>query len=228
MSVSTTKIPGCIFDLDGVVADTFQYHFEAWRRVANRLGFDFTAEQHAQLQGLSRMESLEKILEWSGVYLSDGEKLHWADAKNNWYLELVAHMTPDDVLPGVRPFLEEIKTRGLGTALVSSSRNARSVLRSTRLESFFDVVIDGNIIKKPKPDPERYFLAAAALRLTPGDCFVFEDAPAGVFGAAYAGFVVVGIGRAERLPQASLVVPGFVQLSFQTLLSRLPAPVVPG
>lgn len=220
-----TTIQGCIFDLDGVVVDTFQYHYRAWRRVANRLGFEFTPEQYARLQGLSRMESLEKILEWGAVYLPDAEKLHWADVKNNWYVDLVAHMTPDEVLPGVRDFLAEVKAAGLGTALVSSSRNARSVLESTRLDGFFDAVIDGNIIKKPKPDPERYVLAAAALQLSPCQCLVFEDGPAGVFGAAYGGFTVVGVGSADRLPQAHTVVPGFDRLSLDALLERLSPPV---
>lgn len=221
MPQPSASIQGCIFDLDGVVVDTFQYHFRAWRRVAKRLGFDFTEEQHLRLQGLGRMESLEKLLEWGGIYLPDAEKLHWADVKNNWYVELVAHMTPDAVLPGVRSFLKEIKDKGITTALVSSSKNARSVLQSTRLDAFFDVVVDGNIIKKPKPDPERYLLAAQALRLLPGDCAVFEDAPSGVFGAQYSGFVVVGVGSPEYLQGAGAVIGGFENLSFDDLLSRL-------
>ncbi len=217
----STQHRGCIFDLDGVVVDTFQYHYKAWRRVANQLGFEFTEQQHMALQGLGRMESLEKILEWGGIYLPDAEKLHWADVKNNWYVELVAHMTPDAVLPGVRTFLNELQDKGVPTALVSSSRNARSVLQSTRLDMFFDVVIDGNIIKKPKPDPERYLLAAQALHRSPADCVVFEDSSSGVFGAIYSGFAVVGIGSPEQLYRANTVIHGFQNLSFDDLLSAL-------
>lgn len=225
MSGFPALVRACIFDLDGVVVDTFRYHYQAWRRVASRLGIDFTEEQHNRLQGLSRMESLEKILDWGGVYLPDAEKLHWTDVKNNWYVELVAHMSPAEVLPGVRDFLQHLQNDGLPAALVSSSRNARSVLQSTCLESFFAVVIDGNIIKKAKPDPERYLLAATALGSTPGECLVFEDAPAGIYGATYAGFPTVGVGMAEGLQQAGVLIPGFTDLCLADLLARWPEKV---
>lgn len=221
MSVIPVPYRGFIFDLDGVLVNTFKYHYQAWRRVANSLGFEFTEEQHLKLQGYGRMESLEKLLEWGGLYLPDGEKLHWADVKNNWYIELVAHMTPEEVLPGVRAFLQSAKAEKIATAVVSSSRNVRSVLESTRLESFFDAVIDGNIIRKAKPDPERYLLAAAELGCTAGECLVFEDDPKGVLGASYRGFAVVGIGSPEYLKGANLVISGFDQVLPVHILSHL-------
>ncbi|MCC7504673.1 MAG: beta-phosphoglucomutase [Saprospiraceae bacterium] len=220
MPETSTTQQGFIFDLDGVVVDTFKYHYQAWRRVADSLGIEFTEAQHHGLQGIGRMASLEKILDHGNIYLPDAEKLHWADVKNNWYVELVAHMTPAEVLPGVREFLEEIKAQNYRTALVSSSRNAGAVLQSTHLDHLFDAVVDGNVIKKPKPDPERYLLAAQSLQLAPAQCTVFEDTLAGVFGAAHSGFFVVGIGKPEQLLYAHCVIPGFTNLTLAELQSK--------
>lgn len=226
MTASFSPMKGCIFDLDGVIVDTTKYHFQAWQRMAMQLGFDFTEEQHQHLRGISRMESLEKLLEWGGMYVSEAEKLHWADVKNNWYIELIAHMKPSEVLPGVLPFLQELKTAGLGVALVSSSKNARSVLKSTQLEPYFDAVIDGNIIKKNKPHPERFLLAADALGLLPASTLVFEDAYFGVKAALRGGFLTVGVGHFEDLNDAHLIIPSFENLSFASLLARLPERVL--
>ena len=223
MAVTSAHIRGCIFDLDGVVVDTFRYHFQAWRRVAQNLGFEFTEDHHHLLQGMSRMQSLEKILELGHIYLPDAEKLYWSDVKNNWYIELLAQMTPEEVLPGVRRMLEEMTENDLSTALVSSSRNARTVLESLQLDMLFDAVIDGNMIKKAKPDPERYLLAARNLNLEPAECLVFEDTLPGVIGAAYGGFWVVGVGDPRQLAPANLTIPNFETLSFdylQTLTGR--------
>ena len=122
-----------IFNLDGVLVDTSAHHYTAWRRLANGLGFDFTKTQHSELRGLSRMASLERILEWGGAYVSEAEKLHLADVKNNWYTELIAEVKPENVLPGVVPFLTELREKGVKMALSSASRSARQVLRATQL-----------------------------------------------------------------------------------------------
>lgn len=217
MAVTSAHLRGCIFDLDGVVVDTFRYHYLAWRRVAQSLGFEFTEAHHYLLEGMSRMQSLEKILELGHIYLPDAEKLYWADVKNSWYIELLAQMTPDEVLPGVRRILEEMADNALPTALVSSSRNARIVLESLQLDRLFQVVIDGNMIKKPKPDPERYLLAAQTFQVSPPECLVFEDTLPGVIGAVYGGFVVGGVGDPQDLGAATFTIPNFETLTFDHL-----------
>jgi len=215
-------IKGCIFNLDGVVVDTAKYHYIAWRRLANQLGFDISPEQHETLRGLSRMGSLEQILEWGGgIYMTEAEKLHWGDVKNNWYVELILHMKPEEVLPGVLDFIRQVRDEGIAVALSSASRSARSVLRTTQLESCFDAIIDGNQSRKPKPHPEGFLMAANALRLCPSECLVFEDSALGVVAGVVGKFHVVGIGKPEYLPKAHCVIPGFEGQSFATLLEKM-------
>lgn len=214
-------IKGCIFNLDGVIVDTAKYHYIAWRRLANQLGFDFSPEKHEELRGLSRMASLEKILEWGDMYMTEAEKLHWADVKNNWYVELISNLKPGDLLTGALLFLRQVREAGLKVALSSASRSARQVLHTTHIESYFDAIIDGHSTRKVKPDPESFHLAAQALGLMPSECLVFEDAALGVWAGVAGGFTVVGIGRPEYLPNAHLVIPGFENLTLNVLLTRL-------
>lgn len=214
-------IKGCIFNLDGVIVDTGKYHYQAWRRLANQMGFDFSREQNESLKGYSRMASLEKILEWGAIYMPEAEKMHWADVKNNWYVELISRMKPGEILPGVLYFLRQVRESGLKTALSSASQNALPVLRSIQLESFFDVILDGNTVKKVKPDPQCFLMAAQALELSPAECLVFEDAPSGIQAALFGGFTVVGVGRPEYLPKAHVTISGFENLNINTLLAQL-------
>lgn len=218
MTDLSEKIKGFIFNLDGVIVDTAKYHYIAWRRLADEMGVDFPPEQHEQLRSLSRMESLEKILEWGGLYMTEAEKLHWADVKNNWYQGLIANMTPEEIFPGVLPFLKEVRSHGGKTALSSASRNARAVLKSTHLESYFDVILDGSAPRKAKPHPECFLLAAAALDLTPSECIVFDDAVRGIQAAHNGGFHIIGIGKQEHLPAAKLVIPGFEDYNLADIL----------
>ena len=213
---------GCIFNMDGVLVDTSKYHHEAWRRLAEALGFDIAREQLYQLKGLGRMGSLEQILDWGGIYMSEAEKMHWADVKNNWYVALISGIKPSEVLPGALFFLRQVRAMGLQVALSSSSQNARSVLKSTNLEAFFDVIVDGAAIKRQKPDPQCFLLPAEAMGLEPADCLVFEDASVGVTAALLGGFAVVGVGREEDLSEASCTIAGFENLNFETLLTQLP------
>ncbi|MEO6759663.1 MAG: beta-phosphoglucomutase [Saprospiraceae bacterium] len=222
----SSKIKGCIFNLDGVIVDTAKYHYIAWRRLSNEMGFDFSPEQHETLRGLSRTASLERILEWGGIYMTEAEKLHWSDVKNNWYRALIANMTPGEVLPGALPFLQQVQAAGKRIALSSDSKNARSVLRSTAVEFLFEAVLDGNDIRKSKPHPECFLLAATALGLAPDECLVFEDAAVGVAAGLAGGFPVVGIGEAQYLPKARTVIPGFQGISFQCLLNQLQRPEI--
>ena len=226
MAGLSEQIKGCIFNLDGVIVDTAKHHYTAWKRLANQLGFDFSPEQHEELRGLSRMASLEKILEWGDVYMTEAEKLHWSDVKNNWYVELIANLRPADVLPGALLFLRQVREAGIKSALSSASRSARQVLRSTHLEPYFDVIIDGYSTRKVKPDPESFLLAAQALGLQPAECAVFEDAALGVWAGVAGGFSVVGIGKEEYLPKAHWVIPGFENLTLNQLLSQLSESIV--
>ncbi len=204
----TAQIKGFILNLDGVLVDTAKYHYTAWQRLANQWGFDLSTTDHESLRWLSRWESLEKIMEWGGItYMTEAEKLHWSDVKNNWYIELVNRMTPADVLPGVVSFLENAQSADIRIALSSASQNARSVLESVGLARFFLAVIDGNTTRRTKPNPECFLMAAQGLDLSPCQCIVFDDAPAGVLAAHLSGFGVVGIGAGKELmPQADLVI----------------------
>ena len=212
MQVNTTGIKGYIFDLDGVVVDTRPYHFAAWRRLAHQLGVEIDEDHNEILRGLSRIKSLEKIMEWGGLYASEAEKLHWADVKNNWYIDMISRMNPEEVLPGVRDFLAETKASGIKIALVSSSRNARVVLRSVELEHFFDAVIDGTTTKKSKPAPDCFLLAAEALRLAPKVCMVFEDAPVGIQAAKTGGFASVAVGDHRMICNSDYQLESFEKL----------------
>jgi beta-phosphoglucomutase len=217
------QIKGFIFDLDGVVVDTRPYHCLAWQHIAHDFGVQIDKDRNEVLRGLSRMKSLEKILDWGNLYLTEAEKLHWADVKNNKYLELIGKMTPDEVLPGVRDFLKQTRAAGIKTALVSSSSNARVVLHSVRLETFFDAVIDGNLTKKSKPAPDCFLMAAAAIHLQPADCVVFEDAPIGVQAAKSGRFRSVAVGRHSQICFADTTIEGFEKLQVTQLIERLPA-----
>ena len=172
------------------------------------------------------MASLERILEWGGIYMTEAEKLHLADVKNNWYTQLITEVKPTNVLPGVVSFLEELSTNGIQLALSSASRSARKVLQSTHLEQYFDVVVDGYSTRKSKPDPECFQLAARDLGVAPSDCLVFEDSLLGVKAANFGGFTVVGIGKAGYLQEAYYIIPGFQGYSLEKLAAILPNPSI--
>jgi beta-phosphoglucomutase len=213
--MKTTK--ACLFDLDGVIVDTAIYHFQAWRRLANELGFDFTEHQNEQLKGISRMESLELILKWGNVSLSEEEKLEWAARKNAWYLELVMKMTPEEVLKGVPEFLKALRANGIKIALGSASKNSRLILEKINMIDYFDAIIDGNNITKGKPNPQVFLLGAEATNCEPYDCVVFEDAVAGVQAGKAGGMRVIGVGDKEILREADFVIKGFEEMTIERL-----------
>ena len=215
-------IRACIFDLDGVIVDTARYHFLAWRRLANELGFDFGEEKNEALKGVGRMESLEKILAWGGLEKTEAEKKELTELKNGWYQEFVSKMKPDEILEGVTPFLAELDEKGIRKAVGSSSRNAQLVIRQIELEDTFEVVIDGNKLTRSKPDPQVFQLAAEAMALPPDECIVFEDAASGVEAALNGGFFAVGVGKPQHLGEAHLVIPGFAGLTYEEVLKELP------
>ncbi len=201
-----------IFDLDGVLVDTAVFHYRAWKRLANSLGFDFTEQQNEHLKGISRMQSLAYILEWGGVEVDEAEKTHLATRKNAWYLEMVEAMDADDVLPGATEFLAYARESGKRIALGSASKNAQLILERTGIVRFFDVIVDGNTVTESKPDPAVFLCAAAALECSSAASLVFEDAQAGVQAARAAGMDVIGIGQEHDLEEADLVVKDLAAL----------------
>lgn len=214
-----TLTKACIFDLDGVIVDTAVYHYKAWKRLANELGFDFTEEDNEKLKGVSRTRSLELILQWGGVTKTDAEKEELATRKNTWYVEMISKMTPDEVLPGATEFLQACIDTGIKTALGSASKNSKMILEKTGIAHFFNAVIDGNKVSKPKPDPEVFLKGAEELGIPPTNCVVFEDAIAGVEAAIAGGMRVVGIGSPQVLGKANLVVRGLDEMSLEKLRS---------
>jgi beta-phosphoglucomutase len=211
------KIKACIFDLDGVVVDTAKYHYLAWNRLAKDLGFEFLPEHNERLKGVSRMRSLEILLEVGGLTFSEAEKEQMAILKNEWYLEFIHKMTPDEVLPGVLIFLSELRNAGIKIALGSASKNAPLILQQVKITQFFDAVIDGNKVSKAKPDPEVFLKAAEELGIDPSFCVVFEDAEAGVEAALNGNMRCIGVGSPEVLSSANLVIPGFENFSLVSL-----------
>jgi beta-phosphoglucomutase len=210
-------IKACIFDLDGVIVDTAVYHYKAWKRLANELGFDISEEDNEKLKGVSRVRSLELILQWGGVTKTEAEQEELAAKKNEWYVEMISHMTPAEILPGAKEFLETCRAAGLKTALGSASKNSMTILNKINLAGLFDVVIDGNHVSKPKPDPEVFLKGAEALNTAPANCVVFEDAIAGIEAAKNGGMIAVGIGSPKVLTEADLVVSGLNEMSLEKL-----------
>lgn len=203
-------IRGFLFDLDGVLIDTAQYHFLAWQRMAAELGIHFGEAENEQLKGVSRAESLNRILAWGGKTLSDAEKQHWMTLKNDWYLELVRGMPADDYLPGAHEFLRASRAAGIKVALGSASKNAPLILERLGWIPLFDALVDGNVVTASKPDPEVFLEGARRLGLKPEECVVFEDSEAGVEAARRGGMKVVGIGHGL---DADLLVSGLDQLT---------------
>ncbi|WDF56659.1 beta-phosphoglucomutase [Mucilaginibacter sp. KACC 22063] len=213
----TTTIKACIFDLDGVIVDTAVYHYKAWKRLANELGFDFTEHQNEQLKGVSRTRSLELILGWGGVTKTAEEQVELATRKNNWYVEMINQMTPAEILPGAKEFLEACRNTGLKTALGSASKNSMTILNKVGIANLFDAIVDGNHVTTPKPDPEVFLKGAEALGVAPAECVVFEDAIAGVQAAKNGGMKAVGIGSPDVLTEADLVVSGLDKVTIETI-----------
>lgn len=212
-----SKIKACIFDLDGVIVDTAVYHYKAWRKLANQLGFDFTEEQNEELKGISRIESLKIILNWGSVSKSETEMEELATLKNTWYVDMITKMTPDEILPGAKEFLELVRAHNYLTALGSASKNSETILNQIGLMHLFDVLVDGNKVTKSKPNPEVFLVGAKELNVKPHECVVFEDAIAGVQAAKHGNMKAVGIGKADVLTEADLVVAGLNEMTIEKL-----------
>lgn len=200
-------IKACIFDLDGVIVDTAHYHFLAWRRLARELGSDLSEKDNERLKGVSRMQSLDIILELAHKQLSDSKKEELATRKNGWFVEYIEALKPEEIFPGVKDLIQELRASKIKVGLASSSKNANRVVELLGIKTLFDAIVDGTMIVHTKPDPEIFLLAARKLGATPEESLVFEDAEAGVEAAVRAGMQCIGIGSPEQLGKATRVIP---------------------
>lgn len=215
---------GFIFDLDGVIVDTAKYHFLAWKKLANKLGFEFTEEQNEQFKGVSRKRCLEILLDIGHINATKEQFDQWLIEKNEDYLAFIANMDESEVLPDVPRVLQYLKQHGAKIALGSASKNARPILEKVKLMSYFDSIVDGNSVTKAKPDPEVFLIAAANLNLSPKVCTVFEDAVAGIEAANAAGMTSIGIGDDAILDQADYNFTDFTEINTQFLDQLLNGP----
>ncbi len=198
------NIKAIIFDLDGVIVDTAKYHFLAWKSLAKSLGIDFSEEQNENLKGMSRMDSLDYILNLGGVQKSEEDRIKLAASKNFEYLDLIKDLDDSEILPGTLDWLDECEQNGIKIALGSASKNARRILKALDLIARFDVIIDGTNTTKTKPDPQVFQLAAEGLDLKAEECVVIEDSYKGIEAALAGNFYAIGIGDTEILKRAHI------------------------
>jgi beta-phosphoglucomutase len=191
------KIKGLLFDLDGVIVSTEHNHFLAWKRTADHLGIEFTEKENELLKGISRVDSLKKILDLGKKSISEKEFDELLQSKNDFYLESIQSLSRINLLPGVLNLLENARSNGIKLGVGSSSKNANYILGLLEIAHFFDVVVDGNGVKSPKPNPEVFLIGAEALCIMPNECIVFEDASSGIEAAISGGFHVFGVGNPE-------------------------------
>lgn len=212
-------IKGFIFDLDGVLTDTAEYHYRAWKQLAAEIGIPFTREDNEFLRGIPRRESLLLILKER--QFPEDQLQEMMDRKNRYYLEFIRDITPRDLLPGARELLEEIRAAGLKSALGSASKNASEVIERLGVTHLLDAISDGHSVEFQKPAPDLFLHAAGQLGLHPSECVVVEDAAAGVEAARSGGFRSIGLGPRERVGNADLVLPSLKGFQLDDLLSAL-------
>lgn len=201
-----------IFDLDGVIVDTAKYHFLAWQKIADQLGIAFTPEHNEGLKGVSRVRSLDLILELGKITASQEDKNKWLQQKNEDYLSYLTDMDYSEILPGVTPILQFLREHQQPIALGSASKNARPILEKTGIIGYFDAIVDGNDVTNAKPDPEVFVQAAQLLGVDNKDAIVFEDSVAGVQAANNAGMTSVGIGDENILHEAKYIFKDFTYM----------------
>lgn len=201
-----------IFDLDGVIVDTAKYHYLAWQKIAAELNIEFTHEHNELLKGVSRVRSLDIILELGKVTASQEDKDRWLVQKNEDYLSYLVDMDESEILPGVFEILKFLKENNQPIALGSASKNARPILEKTGLLSYFDAVVDGNDVTNAKPDPEVFLMAAKLLNIKPEDSIVFEDSVAGVQAANIGNMTSIGIGEVNTLHEAKYIFKDFTAI----------------
>lgn len=200
--------------------DTAKYHYLAWRKLANELGFEFTQEQNELFKGVSRKRCLEILLEIGKIKASPEQFNRWLVEKNEDYLSLIEKMDASEILPDVQRVLKFLKKHNMPIALGSASKNARPILEKVNLMDYFDAIVDGTQVTKAKPDPEVFLLAAAQMGVNPKECVVFEDAVAGIVAANNAGMLSIGIGEEKVLSEAKFVFADFTEMD-DNFLNRL-------
>ncbi len=203
---------GFIFDLDGVIVDTAKYHYLAWKKLANELGFEFTHAQNEMFKGVSRKRCLEILLEIGGIDATQEQFNKWMTVKNVDYLAYIEKMDASEILPDVPRVLKYLKDKNIPIALGSASKNARPILEKVELLHYFDAIVDGNNVTKAKPDPEVFLIAANKLNVPAQNCVVFEDAVAGIKAANNAGMISIGIGHEDVLIEAKFNFQDFTQI----------------
>ena len=217
--IDLEKVEACIFDLDGVIVDTVDYHFTAWNSLTKELNIPFTKRDNERLKGVSRKRSLDIILELGNLQLDKIQKQKLLDKKNQLYRKYISEMTPDDVLPGVIDFIWELKENSIRIGLATSSKNGKLILKQVNLSNFFDATVDGTMITNGKPNPDIFLTCAELLKVMPHNCIVFEDASAGIEAAIRGEMRTIGVGSSEILEDADHVISGFQDFSLEKLNS---------
>ena len=213
-------ISAFIFDLDGVITDTANYHYLAWQQLADEIGVHFDREKNEALRGVSRRQSLLILL--NGHPASEEDLLEWMDRKNRYYQEFLKDITPADLLPGVENLLTELRQANIKAALASASKNATEVVDRLQIRGMLDSISDGYSVENPKPEPDLFLHAAASVGIQPANCVVVEDAEAGVEAGIRAGMRTIGIGPVQRVGAANLVLEnGFEGVHLTALLKAL-------
>lgn len=197
-------IKGFIFDLDGVITDTAELHFQAWKKLADDMGWEFDREVNEKLRGVSRMDSIHIIREHNNAEVAEEKLVALATLKNDIYVASLDQMSPDDYLPGAQELLNLLRKEGFLVALGSASKNSSKVLEQLEAKKYFDVIGDGNSVSKSKPAPDIFLFGAEKLGLEPEECVVYEDAEAGIDAAKAGGFHSVGIGPKDRVGHADI------------------------
>ena len=213
------ELKGFIFDLDGVITDTAEYHYKSWQKLADEEDLFFNREVNEQLRGVSRMESMEIILD--GKEVAEDVKKEWTDRKNAYYQEYLEEITKDDILDDMEAKLKRLKADGYKIAVGSSSRNARKVLKHLQISDLFDTIADGNSVENAKPAPDLFLHAAKNLDLQPEECVVLEDAESGVEAALAANMKAVGVGPEARVGKAHLVYAAVNDIDIDEILKKL-------
>lgn len=204
-----------IFDLDGVIVDTAKYHYIAWRKIANDLGFDFSEAQNENLKGVSRVQSLEYLLNIGKVNISQHEKNILLDRKNEHYLSLISNMSRAEMLEGIEDLLNQLQLHKIPFALGSASKNALTILNALQITDMFSAIVDGNEVTKAKPDPEVFLIAAKKLGFIPEKCIVIEDSKAGIDAANSVNMISVGIGNNHVLNASTYLLQNTKSLTFE-------------
>jgi beta-phosphoglucomutase len=212
------NIKAVLFDLDGVVVFTDRYHYLGWKRLCDEEGWRFDEVLNHQLRGVPRLDSLEIILKHNGLVLGDPQKAAYADRKNDYYVTSLQDINENDLYPGALDFINELRKRGIKTALCSSSRNASLVLEKLVITALFDTIVTGHDIRNAKPAPDIFLLAAQKIRVHPLHCMVFEDAASGVQAAKAARMKCVGVGTHEVLTQADETIAAYDEIDVEALL----------